>query len=153
MSVGMGLETRVHCINGVICQTRIVIIIMVTFRVSLYSFGLNEILVVASAYSGHLDLCLYFYCLCFILSCSVVTPLNLVVVVGGVTRRALSVATGIVMSARPLLLCISSDGVLTLLCQSLLCLYISSWTLYCLLLPQSRHSASRGCYLDGGKKN
>jgi hypothetical protein len=41
MSVGMGLETRVHCLNGVICQTRIVIIIMDTFKVSLYSFGLN----------------------------------------------------------------------------------------------------------------
>jgi hypothetical protein len=41
MSVGMGLETRVHCLNGVICQTRVVIIIMVTFRVALYSFGLN----------------------------------------------------------------------------------------------------------------
>jgi hypothetical protein len=42
MSVGMGLETRVHCLNGVICQTRIVIIIiMATFRVSLYTFGLN----------------------------------------------------------------------------------------------------------------
>jgi hypothetical protein len=24
MSVGMGLETRVHCLNGVICQTRVV---------------------------------------------------------------------------------------------------------------------------------
>jgi hypothetical protein len=33
MSVGMGLETRVHCLNRVICQTRVVIIIMVTFRV------------------------------------------------------------------------------------------------------------------------
>jgi hypothetical protein len=41
MSVGMGLETRVHCLNRVIWQTRIVIIIMVTFRVLLYSFGLN----------------------------------------------------------------------------------------------------------------
>jgi hypothetical protein len=41
MSVGMGLETRVHSLNGVICQTHVVIIIMVTFRVSLYSFGLN----------------------------------------------------------------------------------------------------------------
>jgi hypothetical protein len=41
MSVGMGLGTRVHCLNGVICQTRVVIIIMVIFRVSLYSFGLN----------------------------------------------------------------------------------------------------------------
>jgi hypothetical protein len=41
MSVGMRLETHVHCLNGVICQTRVVIIIMVTFRVSLYSFGLN----------------------------------------------------------------------------------------------------------------
>jgi hypothetical protein len=41
MSVGMGLETLVHCLNGVICQPRVVIIIMVTFRVSLYSFGLN----------------------------------------------------------------------------------------------------------------
>jgi ferredoxin len=41
MSVGMGLEIRVHCPNGVICQTCVVIIIMVTFRVSLYSFGLN----------------------------------------------------------------------------------------------------------------
>jgi hypothetical protein len=41
MSVGMGLETRVHCLNGVIYQTRIVIIIMAIFRVSLYSFGLN----------------------------------------------------------------------------------------------------------------
>jgi hypothetical protein len=41
MSVGMGLETRVHYLNGVICQIRIVIIIMVTFRVSLYSFDLN----------------------------------------------------------------------------------------------------------------
>jgi hypothetical protein len=41
MSVGMGLETRVHCLNGIICQTRIVTIIMATFRVSLYSFGLN----------------------------------------------------------------------------------------------------------------
>jgi hypothetical protein len=29
MSVEMGLETLVHCLNGVICQTRIVIIIMV----------------------------------------------------------------------------------------------------------------------------
>jgi hypothetical protein len=29
MSVGMGLETRVHCLYGVICQTRVVIIIMV----------------------------------------------------------------------------------------------------------------------------
>jgi hypothetical protein len=29
MSVGMGLETRVHYLNGVICQTRVVIIIMV----------------------------------------------------------------------------------------------------------------------------
>jgi hypothetical protein len=36
----MGLETRVHCLNGVICQTHIVIIIMVTIKVSLYSFGL-----------------------------------------------------------------------------------------------------------------
>jgi hypothetical protein len=41
MSVRMGLETRVHYFNGVICQTRVVIIRMVTFRVSLYSFGLN----------------------------------------------------------------------------------------------------------------
>jgi hypothetical protein len=41
MSVGMRLGTRVHCLNGVICQTRIIIIIMTTFRVSLYSFGLN----------------------------------------------------------------------------------------------------------------
>jgi hypothetical protein len=41
MSVGMGLEIRVHCLNGVICQTHVVIIIMVTFRVLLYSFGLN----------------------------------------------------------------------------------------------------------------
>jgi hypothetical protein len=41
MSVGMGLETRVHCLNVVIYQTRVVIIIIVTFRVSLYSFGLN----------------------------------------------------------------------------------------------------------------
>jgi hypothetical protein len=41
MNVGMGLETRVHCLNGVICQTRVVIITMVIFRVSLYSFGLN----------------------------------------------------------------------------------------------------------------
>jgi hypothetical protein len=41
MSVGMGLEIRVHCLNGVICQIRVVIIIMFTFRVSLYSFGLN----------------------------------------------------------------------------------------------------------------
>jgi hypothetical protein len=63
----MGLETRVHCLNGVICQTRVVIIIRVTIRVSLYSFGLNYLLVVASAYSGHLDLCLHFYCLCFII--------------------------------------------------------------------------------------
>jgi hypothetical protein len=30
MSLGMGLETRVHCLNGVICQTRVIIIIMVT---------------------------------------------------------------------------------------------------------------------------
>jgi hypothetical protein len=37
MSVGMGLETRVHCLNGVICQTHVVIIIMLTSRVSLYS--------------------------------------------------------------------------------------------------------------------
>jgi hypothetical protein len=37
----MGLETRVHCLNGVICQTRVVIIIMGTFRVVLFSFGLN----------------------------------------------------------------------------------------------------------------
>jgi hypothetical protein len=29
MSVGMGLETRVNCLNGVIYQTRVVIIIMV----------------------------------------------------------------------------------------------------------------------------
>jgi hypothetical protein len=36
----MGLGTRVHCLNGVICQTRVVII-MVTFRVALYLFGLN----------------------------------------------------------------------------------------------------------------
>jgi hypothetical protein len=57
----------VHCFNGVICQTRVVIIIMITFRVSLYSFGLNYMLVVASAYSGLLDLCLYFYWLCFII--------------------------------------------------------------------------------------
>jgi hypothetical protein len=41
MSVGMGLETRVHCLNGVIYQTRVVIIRMVSFRVSLYSFDLN----------------------------------------------------------------------------------------------------------------
>jgi hypothetical protein len=41
MSVGMGLETRVHCLNGVICQTCVVIIIVVTIRISLYSFGLN----------------------------------------------------------------------------------------------------------------
>jgi hypothetical protein len=41
MSVGMGLETHVHCLNGVIYQTRVVIIIMVTFRVSLYPLGLN----------------------------------------------------------------------------------------------------------------
>jgi hypothetical protein len=41
MSVGMGLETHVHCLNGVIYQTRVVIITMVIFRVSLYSFGLN----------------------------------------------------------------------------------------------------------------
>jgi ferredoxin len=41
MSVGMGLETRVHCLNGVICQTCVVIIITVTIRVLLYSFGLN----------------------------------------------------------------------------------------------------------------
>jgi hypothetical protein len=41
MSVGIGLETLVHCLNGVICQTRVVIIIMVTFRVSLYSLGLH----------------------------------------------------------------------------------------------------------------
>jgi hypothetical protein len=26
MSVGMGLETRVHCLNGVICQTRVVVV-------------------------------------------------------------------------------------------------------------------------------
>jgi hypothetical protein len=78
MSVGMGLETRVHCLNVVICQTRVVIIIMVIL------IGLNYMLTVASAYSGLLDLCLYFYSLCFILSCSVVTPPNLVVV-GGVT--------------------------------------------------------------------
>jgi hypothetical protein len=63
----MGLETRVHCLNGVICQTRVVIIIIVTFGVSLYSLGLNQMLVVASAYYGHLDLCLYFYCLYFII--------------------------------------------------------------------------------------
>jgi hypothetical protein len=37
----MGLETHVHCLNGVIYQTRVVIIIMVTFRVSLYPLGLN----------------------------------------------------------------------------------------------------------------
>jgi ferredoxin len=41
MSVGMGLETHMHCLNGVFCQTCVVIIIMVTFRVLLYSFGLN----------------------------------------------------------------------------------------------------------------
>jgi hypothetical protein len=29
MSMGIGLETRVHCLNGVICQTHVVIIIMV----------------------------------------------------------------------------------------------------------------------------
>jgi hypothetical protein len=40
-------------------------------------------LAVASAYSDLLDLCLYFYCLCLLLSCSVVTPPNLVVVVEG----------------------------------------------------------------------
>jgi hypothetical protein len=63
----MGLETRVHCLNGVISQTHVVIIIMVTYRVLFYLFGLNYILVVASAFSGHLDLCLYFYCLCSII--------------------------------------------------------------------------------------
>jgi hypothetical protein len=42
-------------------------------------------LAVASTYSGLLDLCLYFYCLCLLLSCSVVTPPKLVEVVGGVT--------------------------------------------------------------------
>jgi hypothetical protein len=31
--VGMRLETRVHCLNVVICQTHVVIIIIVTFRV------------------------------------------------------------------------------------------------------------------------
>jgi hypothetical protein len=39
----------------------------------------------AFAYSGLLDLYLYFYCLCLLLSYSVVTPLKLVEVVGGVT--------------------------------------------------------------------
>jgi hypothetical protein len=29
MSVGMRLESRGHCLNGVICQTRVVIIIMI----------------------------------------------------------------------------------------------------------------------------
>jgi hypothetical protein len=63
MSVGMGLETRVHCLYGVICQTRVVIIIMVIL------IGLNQMLAVASAYSGLFDLCPYFllplfyYCL------------------------------------------------------------------------------------------
>jgi hypothetical protein len=37
-------------------------------------------------------------------------------------------------------------------CPSLLCLYISSWTHYPLLLPQTRHSASRHCCLYGGHK-
>jgi hypothetical protein len=37
----MGLEIRVHCLNIVIYQTRVLIIIMVTIRVSLYSFDLN----------------------------------------------------------------------------------------------------------------
>jgi hypothetical protein len=51
-------------------------------------------LAVASAYSGLLDLCLYFYCLCLLLSCSVVTPPNLVVVVGGVTLYLIHVING-----------------------------------------------------------
>jgi hypothetical protein len=38
---GMGLETRVHCLNRVVCQICVVIIITVTSRVSLYLFGLN----------------------------------------------------------------------------------------------------------------
>jgi hypothetical protein len=41
MSVGMELETRVHCLNGVTCQARVVIIIIVPFIVSLYLFRLN----------------------------------------------------------------------------------------------------------------
>jgi hypothetical protein len=37
----MGLETPVHCLNGVTCQMRVVIIIIVTFRVLLHLFDLN----------------------------------------------------------------------------------------------------------------
>jgi hypothetical protein len=42
-------------------------------------------LVVASAYSGLLDLWLYFYCLCLLLSCNVLMPPNLLKLFGGVT--------------------------------------------------------------------
>jgi hypothetical protein len=37
MSIGMRLEIRVHYLNEAICQTHVVIIIMITFRVSLFS--------------------------------------------------------------------------------------------------------------------
>jgi hypothetical protein len=37
----MGLETPVHCLNGVTYQMCVVIIIIVTFRVLLYLFDLN----------------------------------------------------------------------------------------------------------------
>jgi hypothetical protein len=43
-------------------------------------------LIVASAYSARLGLCLYIYCLCFLLSCSMITPPNLLLLLfGGVT--------------------------------------------------------------------
>jgi hypothetical protein len=42
---------------------------------------------------------------------------------------------------------------LTSLCPSLMCLYISRSTLYPLLLPQTEHSASRDGSSYGGHKN
>jgi hypothetical protein len=81
MSVGMGLETRVHCLNGVICQTRVVIIIMVI----LVWFKLN----VGSCFRllwSFRFMPIFFIAFVLLLSCSVVMPHNLVVVVGGVTR-------------------------------------------------------------------
>jgi hypothetical protein len=46
-------------------------------------------LVVASAYSDHLDLCLYFYCLCFIIVLKRGNASQpIVVVVGGVTSSS-----------------------------------------------------------------
>jgi hypothetical protein len=80
---GMGLETHVHCLNWVICQTRVVIIIIVTFGVLMYLIGLNWMFVVAPAYYAHLDLCPYFYCLCFIIVIMRGNASKLVVVVWG----------------------------------------------------------------------